>query len=231
MPILKGITPKIDVDQVLKAQGADPEIIRKRKPQLAKIAEDALEQGLPLLDFKVIFREINVLSLRHERLNLENQGELKGKLIAEHFGPAAKVIVILCTIGSRLEQYSLETIKSDPVTGLALEGVGSAAVEALANGACNYFEEKAAKEELGSTIPLSPGMIGWSVEEGQPQIFKLLDSKELGIKLTLSHLMLPRKSLSMVIGIGPDIKAGGKTCDYCQMNETCKYQHQYTSSH
>ncbi len=231
MPILEGITPKIDVDQVLKSQGADPQVIRNRKPKLVNIAENALEQGLPYLDFKVLFREIKVLSLRHERLNLEGQGELKGKLIAEHLGPAAKVILILCTIGSRLEEYSLNTIKSDPVTGLALEGVGSAAVEALANAACNYFEEKAAEENLGSTIPLSPGMIGWSVEEGQPQIFKLLDTKEFGVKLTPSYLMLPRKSLSMVLGIGPDIKAGGKTCDYCTMNETCKYQHQYTSSH
>ena len=115
--------------------------------------------------------------------------------------------------------------------GLALEGVGSAAVEALANAACNYFEEKAHEENLGSTIPLSPGMIRWSVEEGQPQIFKLLDTDEIGVSLTTSYLMLPRKTLSMVIGIGADIKAGGKTCDYCQMNETCVYQHQYTSSH
>jgi len=231
MPILEGITPQIDVDHVLIAQGADPQIIRKRKPKLAEIAGRALEQGLPYLDSKVIFREMNVLSLKHERLKLEGQGELKGKLIAEHLGPAAKVIVILCTIGSRLEEYSLKTIKSDPVTGLALEGVGSAAVEALANAACNYFEEKAHEDNLGSTIPLSPGMIGWSVEEGQAQIFKLLDTKEFGVTLTTSYLMLPRKSLSMVIGIGADIKAGGKTCDYCTMNETCVYQHQYTSSH
>ncbi|MBC8334431.1 MAG: hypothetical protein H8E29_04125 [Anaerolineales bacterium] len=231
MPILEGISPIIDVDQVLKAQGADPEIIRKRKPQLVKIAQNALEQGYPYLDFKVLFREIDVLSLKHERLKLEDQHELKGKLIAEHLGPAAKVILILCTIGSRLEDYSLNTIKSDPVTGLALEGVGSAAVEALANAACNYFEEKAHEENLGSTIPLSPGMIGWSVEEGQPQIFKLLDTNEIGVSLTTSYLMLPRKTLSMVIGIGADIKAGGKTCDYCTMNETCAYQHQYTSSH
>lgn len=231
MPILEGITPIIDVDQVLKAQGADPQIIRNRRPKLVTIAENALEQALPFLDFKVLFRELDVLSLRHERLKLEDQSELKGKLIAEHLGPAARVIVILCTVGSRLEDYSLKTIKSDPVTGLALEGVGSAAVEALANAACNYFEEKAHEENLGSTIPLSPGMIGWSVEEGQPQIFKLLDTKEFGISLTPSYLMLPRKSLSMVIGIGSDIKTGGKTCDYCQMNETCQYQHQYTSSH
>lgn len=231
MLTLEEISLKIDIDQVLKAQGADPQIIRKRKPQLVKIAKSALERGLPLLDSKVIYRELNVVSLRHERLLLENQSELKGKLIVEHLASAAKVIVILCTIGSRLEEYSLRKIKSDPVAGLAMEGVGSAAVEALANAACAYFEEKAAEENLGSTIPLSPGMIGWTVEQGQPQIFNLLDTKEVGINLTPSSLMLPRKTLSMVIGVGPDIKTGGRTCDYCNMNETCQYKHQYASSH
>ncbi len=229
---LEKIPLKIDVDQILRAQGgADPQILRKRRPKLVKIAEQALEQGRPFLDTRVIFREVAVISIRHERLLLEYQGELKGKLVAQHLAPAEKIIVILCTIGARLEEYSLQIIKSDPVLGLALEGVGSAAVEALANAVCIYFGEKATKENLGSTIPLNPGMIGWPLEQGQSQIFNLLDTKEFGIKLTPSYLMLPRKTLSMVIGVGPDVKAGGTTCDYCKMKETCQYRHQYDSPH
>ena len=231
MPILEGIPFKVEVDQVLKAQGADPQIIRKRKPQLVKFAEKALEQGLPLLEPKVIFQEFNVLSQKHEQLQLEDQGKLKGKIVAEQLAGAEKVVLIICTIGSRLEEYSLDQIKKDPVAGLALEGVGSAAVEALANEVCNYFEEKAHKENLNTTIPLSPGMVGWPVKEGQEQIFKLLDAQKIGVSLTSSSLMLPRKTLSMAIGIGTDIKAGGKTCDYCAMNERCQYKHQYADSH
>ena len=231
MTILEGIPLKFDVDQVLKSQGADPQIIRKRSPKLVEIAERALEQGRPLLDSKVIFRELSVLSIKHERLLLEDQNELKGKLIVKHLASAEKIIIILCTIGSRLEEYSLKKIKNDPVMGLAIEGVGSAAVEALANSVCTYFGEKAAEENLETTIPLNPGMIGWDVGEGQPQIFKLLDAKELEVTLTPSCLMLPRKTLSMVIGVGADIKVGGKTCDYCHMQETCLYKDQYASSH
>lgn len=231
METLTGIPLNIDVDHVLKAQGADPQIIRMRKPRLVEIAQNALEQSLPLLDPLVIYREINVVSLRHERLLLEDKGELKGKLIGENLGPAQKVIIALCTIGSRLEEYSLSTIKADPVLGLAMEGVGSAAVESLANATCLHFGEKAAEENLETTIPLNPGMIGWPVEQGQPQIFKLLDTEKFGIKLSHSHLMLPRKTLSMVIGVGSDIQADGNICDYCMMNETCSYKNHYASPH
>ncbi|MCP4142442.1 MAG: hypothetical protein GY755_19565 [Chloroflexi bacterium] len=231
MPILEKFSFNVNVDQVLKAQGADPQIIRKRRPQLVKFAEAALEQGLPLLEPKVIFEELNILSLTHEQLLLENQGKLKGRIIADQLAGAQKVIVILCTIGPKLEEYSLNKVKTDPVAGLAMEGVGSAAVEALANEVCNHFEEKALKENLKTTIPLSPGMIGWTVEEGQTQIFKLLDTEKIGVKLTPSALMLPRKTLSMIIGVGSNIKADGTTCDYCVMNERCQYKHQYTASH
>ena len=231
MPILQGIPLNIDVDQVLKAQGADPQIIRQRKPRLVEIATSALEQSRPFLDSKVIFRELNVLSVKHERLLLEGQNELKGKLIAQHLFSAEKIIAVLCTIGAKLEEYSLEKIKTDPVLGLAIEGVGSAAVEALANPICTYFGEKAAEENLETTIPLNPGMIGWGVKEGQSQIFKLLNAEELEITLTPSYLMLPRKTLSMVIGVGAEIKSSDKTCDYCHMNETCRYKDQYTASH
>ena len=89
------------------------------------------------------------------------------------------------------------------MTGLALEGVGSAAVEALANAVCVYFEEKAAEENLRSTIPLSPGMIGWPLEQGQSPIFKLLDTKEFGISLTPSSLMLPRLRSNFVSLLAP----------------------------
>ncbi len=231
MPILKGIPLNFDVDQILKAQGADPQIIRQRKPRLVEIATSALEQSLPFLDSRVIFRELNVLSVKHEHLLLEDHNELKGKLIAQHLSSAEKIIAVLCTIGSKLEEYSFKKIKTDPVLGLALEGVGSAAVEALANSVCTYFGKKAAEENLETTIPLNPGMIGWSVKEGQSQIFKLLNAEELEITLTSSYLMLPRKTLSMVIGVGANIKAGGKTCDYCHMKETCRYKDQYNPSH
>lgn len=93
-------------------------------------------------------------------------------------------------------------MKSDLVYALALDGLGSAGVESLANAACRQFEIEAEEQHLEATIPLSPGMIDWSVEEGQPQIFDLLPAEEIGVKLTPSWVMIPRKSLSMVMGIG-----------------------------
>ena len=134
---------------------------------------------------------------------------------------------MLCTVGETLERRASELSSEDLVYALALDGVGSAGVEALANAACNHFERQASGEDLQTTIPLSPGMIGWPVEQGQPQIFSLLDPSEVGVHLTPAMLMLPRKSLTFVLGIGRQVIEAGRTCDYCSLHDTCRYQDHY----
>jgi hypothetical protein len=230
VPLLQEISFEINVNDVLRAQAADPEKIRQRSPHLVKVADKALEEGYPLLEPKVLYEKLAVESFKHETLKLSNGGSLRGQLVAEHLAPAEEVIIVLSTVGFSLEEQSVELVKTDPVAGLALEGVGSAGVEALTNAACNFFEEKALERGKKTTIPLSPGMTGWPVEQGQPEIFSLIDSQSINITLTPNHLMLPRKSLSMVIGIGENIRTDGTTCDYCSMKETCRYQDHYTAS-
>jgi len=178
----------------------------------------------------VTYERFETESFKHETIKFANGGSLQGRLIAQHLAPAEEVIIIISTVGFSLEKHSVELVKSDPVAGLALEGVGSAGVEALANATCNYFEKEALERGKKTTIPLSPGMVGWPVDQGQDQIFSLIDSKAIGVTLTPSYLMLPRKSLSMAIGIGEDILSEGTTCDYCTMRETCRYQDHYSSS-
>lgn len=227
MPVLREVEVTIDADAVLRGQGADPAAIRSRRPQLVEIAERALEKGQPLLKPTVLYRTLTVESVRHERLSLGGGGVLKGQLIAQHLAQATQVVAMLCTIGADLEEYVSVTMATNMSHAIALDGVGSAAVEALSNWACKQVENWAADQGMQTTIPLSPGMIGWTVAEGQPQVFSLLDGEDIGITLTDHALMLPRKSLSMVLGVGSDLNTGGKVCDICAMQETCRYQHHY----
>ena len=227
MPIWHTQDLNFDVDAVLRGQGADPGAIRERSPRLVDLAERALEEGSPLLEPITLYREIEVRALRHEKLVLNDGVTLSGELISEHLGPADRVVLILCTIGRDLEARASEMSTDDIVYGLALDGVGSAAVEALANAACRYFEDQADQQGLQSSIPISPGMVGWPVEKGQPEIFEILEPAQINVQLTEYGLMMPRKSLTMVLGFGQTMKTAGRTCDFCAMRETCRYQDHY----
>jgi 5-methyltetrahydrofolate--homocysteine methyltransferase len=231
MPIWKSQDLDFGVDAVLRGQGAEPGAIRVRSPRLVDLAERALEEGTSLLEPTTLFRELDVETLRHERLILDGGSTLSGTLIAEHLGPADRVISILCTVGDALEDHAGEVSQENIVYGLALDGVGSAAVEALANAACKHFEDQAVELGFQSSIPISPGMVGWPVEKGQPEIFEILEPEQVNVQLTEYGLMKPRKSLTMVLGLGPTMKTGGRTCDFCAMRETCRYQDHYDPHH
>lgn len=216
----------LSTDDVLRGQGADPVVIRSRRPALVAVAERALEAGLGLLQPRVAFTRLRVTGLRHERLTLDG-GLLQGPLIAQHLGAAEQVIVMVCTIGERIDAEVARYMEDDPSFALALDGLGSAAAEALAAAACHGFEVEAAGTGLKASLPLSPGMIDWPVPEGQEQIFALVDAAEAGVHLTQGGMMVPRKSLSLVLGLGPELEAAGSACAYCSLQATCRYQDHY----
>jgi len=163
----------------------------------------------------------------HQRLHLNGGGSLSGPLIAQHMAAASEIVAILCTIGSELESHASQVFSQDPVLGLALDGVGSAAIEVLAHSICNDIEQQARKAGQQTSIPLSPGMVGWPVEEGQGQLFALWSGEGIDINLTDSFMMTPAKSLSMIVGLGPDVFQDGRPCDFCSMRQTCRYQDHY----
>jgi hypothetical protein len=214
----------LDADKVLWGQGADPAIVRARRPKLAAIAEAAIVAGRPFLAPAVLYHRIPVVGLRHERLGLAGGGVLLGPLIAQHLATASDVIVAVCTVGDEVTKVVSERFDADPVGALALEGVAGAAAEALAEAACRRFDAMALADGLRSSIPLNPGMIGWPLEEGQAQIFRLLDASEIGVSLGPGSIMRPLKSLSLVIGLGHDLNPAGETCDFCSMRETCRFK-------
>lgn len=224
MPILGKLELQVDVNAVLRGQGADPAILRARRPGLAVLAEQAIREGLPLVEPSVVYKTFEVQEVRHERLIFTGGRHLNGRLIGQHLAIARQVYVVLCSIGSTLERYADEMWNSSAVYSLALDGVGSAAVEALANAACRYIEDHVAEKGWKSSIPLSPGMVDWPMEDGQPQIFHLLEGELLDVSLTPSYIMVPRKSLTMVVGVGPEMSVVGRTCDYCNLRDVCRYQ-------
>ena len=224
MPKLDNLELDFDVDAVIRGQGADPAILRARRPTLVQIAEQALQDGVPLLEPQVIYKELHVQKVLHENLLFEEGGKFSGKLIMQHLAKAQRVYAIICTVGTTIEEYAAEIWNESATLSLALDGVGSAAVEALSNAACRYFELKEQEHGWQTSIPLSPGMIDWSVEDGQKQIFEVFDGEKLPVTLTPSFLMMPRKSLTSIIGAGPDLEITGRICDYCSLHEVCRYQ-------
>jgi len=233
MTILNHWEINLTNEEVLKAQGVNPDAIMQRRPSLLENIGEGMHIGSALIKPQVLYEKYRVNRFVHQSLELitntlrNGKGYLSGELIAQHLAHSQAIIVMVCTIGDELDNMVSSLFKVNPVLAVALDGYGSAAVEKLSLLACNYFEKMAQKEGLFSTMPLNPGMIGWPLEVGQSEIFVLVESEDINVTLTESLMMVPNKSLSMVIGLGADKSDNSSSCDYCNLKGVCRYQDHY----
>lgn len=214
----------LNLDDILRGQGGDPQLIRQRKPVLVLAAERAHKEGLSLIHPVGLTRELVVQAHRHERILLDNGSSLTGPLVADHLTGSQRVTAVVCTIGPKLEEAVSHWFGEDPLLALALDGMGNAAVESLAQQICADIAKQVLAEGLQASTPLSPGSPEWPVEVGQPEIFALLDPPQAGISLTSGGMMLPKKSMSFIVGLGMEMSQTGM-CEVCTLKETCRYGH------
>jgi hypothetical protein len=220
-----GFELQVDVDHVLRGQGMDAGLIRARRPALVLLAERAISEGMPLVRPQVRQRTLRVDGLRDQCLELEGGFTLSGPLVARHFARASQVALVVCTIGSQLEERMAQVVEDDPAFALALDGFGTAAAETLATSACAQFSERAAGG-LCATAPIGPGLPDWPVDEGQPELFAALQLDPAIVRLQPGGIMAPRKSISFAIGFGVQPVSGdlsNSACSLCYLSATCPW--------
>jgi len=64
--------------------------------------------------------------------------------------------------------------------------------------------------------------VGWPLR-GQRELCGLLPLEQIGVRLTSHSVLEPHKSVSALVGLGPDYPSArvGSVCKYCALQETC----------
>ena len=146
-----------------------------------------------------------------------------GKIIGPQLKKAESVAVFACTAGHWIGEKSRNLlIEKDFLKGYIYDLAGSEIAEAAADLMQERLREMMENEGLLITNRYSPGYCGWNVSE-QHNLFRLLPDNYCGITLTGSALMIPIKSVSGMIGIGPQVKHNPYTCSICNMKD-CIYR-------
>lgn len=128
---------------------------------------------------------------------------LSGASIVEHLSGATAVAVLAVTIGAGAEEKSAAHFDGGNYTaGLLLDAAASAAVEDAADIANELITAQARVHGLAAISRFSPGYGDWGIAS-QPEILALAGGETIGISVTPSCMLLPRKSITAVIGLCP----------------------------
>lgn len=210
----------ITVDDVLRSQGAKPELIRARRPDIVADTQKAIDLGIQMAHPMGWIRELTVHKMQHERIFLEGDQFLSGELILKHLAGSTAVVFVMGSLGMELEQQIAATLQEDSALSYTLDSVGSVLAEEFVQYLENTIRTLATDHNQTTSLALSPGLIGWPVDEGQPQIYQILQPNPELLRLLPSAQMIPRKSISFVMGIGCP-QGSGTPCNYCDLQERC----------
>ena len=136
-------------------------------------------------------------------------------VIARLLENANRVAVFVLTIGNYLEDVATQLVQDGLVLQSALlDAIGSDAAERLGDSVESQISEVAHNQGLTIGRRFSPGYCDWDVSQ-QEMVFQAMKGDYAGVYLTNSYLMIPRKSISGIIGIGPSEIENYNPCKTC----------------
>jgi len=145
-----------------------------------------------------------------------------GAIIAAQLRKGIRFAVLIASVGAEMDGWLHEqSAGGDVVAAYVADALGSVLAEAIVAFGLEWLERHVASEGLRITNSYSPGYCGWDVSE-QHALFSLLPDDFCGVRLCESGLMLPIKSVSAVVGIGPDAERRDYGCALCRKADCYK---------
>jgi hypothetical protein len=171
--------------------------------------------------FSCVIRDIE--RVEGSRVHVAGSIVFEGETVSQLLENCDKVAVFVSTISDPLEEVVGELAEDNrQVQAAVLDAVGSAAADQVAGRVQERVKEIAGTQGLAISRRFSPGYCGWDIAQ-QKQVFEALDADAVGIELTDECLMIPRKSVSGIIGIGSSGEGieDYNPCRTCDARECC----------
>ncbi|MEG2023910.1 MAG: vitamin B12 dependent methionine synthase [Gordonibacter sp.] len=169
------------------------------------------------------------------RLALKGCGlVMEGSTIARHLEGACGVVLMACTLGEACERELRRRVATSPTDALLYDAAASALVEAAADAEEACIVEEAAALGLHANFRYSPGYGDFPLA-AQPALLAALQAPaRLGLASTESHLLVPSKSVTAVVGLfvgDPPHTPVLAACEACTMQDRCAFKSQGGTCH
>lgn len=143
--------------------------------------------------------------------------KLTGKAIGRHLCGCERVVCMAVTVGAQIEREVTEKFsRGEYLSSVLLDAAATAAVEQAADAMEKNFAAIFAREGFTLRRRFSPGYGDWDLTE-QAGLFKICGAEQIGLRLTSSMMLEPRKSVTAIIGLSRGVNASDKTCAACAM--------------
>lgn len=191
--LVRPVLNKIDEKEMLRYAG-----MRSSEDFPAQIIKDAMKEMLvyaePIGIWKIYdYSEQVVFSKPEYTLNSVN--------LLRHLEGSKQVAILAVSVGEAVEDKITSLFdKNEYAKAVLLDAAATTATEQVADSVCDLIAREARKLGLVVSTRFSPGYGDWDIKE-QPTVLKLANAGEIGITLTSSCMLMPRKSVTAIMGL------------------------------
>jgi len=186
----------------------------KVRPVIRRTAETIAKRAQELISPEVHHRRFDAPHVRNGILQLDDGLRFSCKAFDRHLEGASAVVVVITTMGSRLDDEVIACFDRDgrfePLEALFLETCGWLAIEQTTKQFSDFLralvrphgQRASCRMAPGYTYRVDGGEIPWNLEE-QRQIFRAFSGIDLPVRLLESCAMLPKMSRTGLYGLAP----------------------------
>jgi len=224
MPILSDIKIKLDAEELITYLNGG-----NSSRKLVAKAEEILNESRSLLQPAAVYEQIKILEVTNNAVLCSGINAPKVWLsmgpCSELMKKAAAAITSVVTIGFELDKRVKNlNLQGDYLSAYLMDAIGLIALDQAVSKIQRTAATEAEKNMCGTGPFLSPGSIdGWPLSE-QKKFCSLVPIDQINVQLNKSNVLVPLKSVSGIIGIGPEYSSG-KTesiCRFCTQSLSCR---------
>ena len=198
------VTAPLDRKRWLAALQSGGEVSDTLKKQMDLAEEQLFEAAKP----KAVYRIMNKTDIK-----------LEGVSIEKHLEGCDQVAVMGATLGIGVD----DLIRKAQIRDMAMAVILDCGASLLIEEVCDIFQKQIDAETDGYlTSRFSPGYGDYPLEY-QDLIVRYIDGqRKIGLNVTANSLMVPRKSVTALLGISDHPVTGRlATCGECVLREKC----------
>ena len=149
---------------------------------------------------------------------------LKDKDIKDLLLGCEKCVVMAATLGTKVDSSIAYYSRFDITKGVIMDACASTAIEYVCDEVQDEIMKNALKDNLHITTRYSPGYGDFAIDNGA-EILNILDAyKKIGLSITENSIMLPRKSVTALIGLSKTLSSKKHSgCADCK-NIDCEFR-------
>ena len=213
---MEALLTDIPVKEVLRYLGHSRQVIDSDlQLQIEKCIKAVRSSSRPRLTYTV----------RNVKDGIINGLDFGGNDIKILLSSCKQAIIMAATLGPEAEQMLRRSEVLNMSDAVILDSAQSTAIENVCDNFEAIMRQKYMEEGLYLTDRFSPGYGDLPMDRKKKILEILFTEKRIGLTLTPSNIMVPRKSVTCIIGISDHkqtLRLRG--CASCTLNQKCPYR-------